>query len=215
MAKYSMSGSHPGRARGLVGSIAAAMLLVAGCGGAPSATSIGTRIVSNNSASFQAEARKGMAFGELDVEAIIRIAGKHIPVRPATRTPDHPTTPQPIRPRPQSSAGGTQPWAQPGSDQLDELDATTGQTLSYLEKVEDVIAFYPELADQGAFLAATPKTRVEAIRKSFRAELAGLGATAVADKEKAWRKATPETRLRLVVAKLADVTDLGPVLTPQ
>jgi hypothetical protein len=180
-------------AKRYVAVLALALMLVPGCGSAPSG-SINARIVSNNSASFEAEVRKAMAFGELDVEALIRVAGKYIPKRPQTRTPDRPTAPQPIRPRPQA----------------DELDAVTGQTSEYLEKVEDVVAFYPELSDQGTFLAATPKARVDAIHASFEAELKGLGKAAISEKEKAWRKAGAETRLRLVVAKLADVTDLGP-----
>ncbi len=174
-----------------------ATLTLVGCGTAPS-SSISTRIVSNNSASFQADARKVMAFGELDVEAIIRIAGKKLPRRAETRTPDRPTAPQPIRPKPQNAAG-------------EELDEITGQTKTFLDKVEDVVAIYPELADQAAFLAATPKARVDAIHASLQAELADLDAAAISEKEKAWRKAGPETRLRLVVAELADVTALPPL----
>jgi hypothetical protein len=189
--------------------VALAVGVLSGCGSQATGAKFDPRIVSNNSASFEAEARKALKYGELDVEAIIRTA------KPGTlvRTPDRPIGGEPIRPKPQNLGADTGAAApetsgsgepNPGAE---ESEATTSQVSDWLDKLDVVAQKFPHLADQVGVLKATAKADHEAVQAAFKSEVSALDIDAAYKKQTAWRKATPATRLQQFRSKLAESRD--------
>ncbi len=176
-----------------------AALVLVGCGTTPY-SSINKKIVSNNSAAFQADAKKATAlyYGELDAEMLMR-------TKAPARTPDRPTAPQPIRPKPQgdSAAADEATFADDRSD----VDAQTGHSSSWMSQLENAITGRTDLADQAAFLKQTPAFQLDEVHRLFDDEYDALSAAAAKVRQDAWRKATPASRLAQFKAKQREVAD--------
>lgn len=179
--------------------VAVATLLVAGCGtGSYTGTGLGTKIVANNAAGFNAESKKKavLFYGELDVEMLMR-------TRPATKTPDRPTAPQPIRPKPQADDPDMD------ADLLDrtEIDIQTGHSLAWIDLLDEVTAIRADLAEQRAFLRQTPAFQIEEIHRLFDEEIDSLAPAAAKARETIWRNLTPAARLSAFKAKQREIAD--------
>lgn len=192
-------------AKRLLGVYAVAALVLAGCGSA-SPANLGTKIVGNNAAGYNAESRKKavLFYGELDVEMLMRI-------KPSTRTPDRPTAPQPIRPKPQAGdALGVVGAADSDPEALldrSEVDVDTGHSVAWLTHLEAVTTDRSDLADQRAFLRQTPAFQIDEIHRIFDEEIDSLAPAAAKAREANWRSLTPAARLAAFKARQRELAD--------
>ncbi|MBM3276140.1 MAG: hypothetical protein FJZ00_13385, partial [Candidatus Sericytochromatia bacterium] len=196
----------------LVVVVVLAVGVLSGCGSQATGAKFDPRIVSNNSASFEAEARKALKFGELDVEAIIRTA------KPGTlvRTPDRPIGGEPIRPKPQGGGAAAPASSGPGEDpstaleaaypDAGDVEAASAEGRDWREKLDVVAEKFPHLADQVDVLKATAKADRKAVQAAFKSEVSALDVDAAYQKQTAWRKATPASRLQQFREKVAAVS---------
>lgn len=179
-----------------LGIFAVAALMVVGCG-TTSYSGIGTKIVGNNAAGYNAESKKQstLFYGELDAEMLMRI-------KPATKTPDRPTAPQPIRPKPQSDT-----VEEDFSDDRSEVDAQTGHSATWLAHLDSVLTGRLDLTEQKAFLKQTPTFQIEEIHRMFDDEIDILSPASARIRETAWRNLTPASRLAQFKAKQREIAD--------
>jgi len=180
------------------------VIALVGCGTSYTGSKIGTRIVSNNSASFSADAKKlGLAYGALDAESLAKIN-----MSAQSQSPDRPTTGQPIRPKPQEADSDLTADADPAAS---DYDALTGYSIDYLLALDAVAKARADLSSQVLLLRSTPKSLIDDTHEMFGAELAKLDFAAAKVKQDAWQKATPDTRYKLFKARLDAVVDYGTV----
>lgn len=181
-----------------LGIFAVAALLVVGCG-TTSYSGIGTKIVGNNAAGYNAESKKlsALFYGELDAEMLMR-------TRQIAKTPDRPTSPQPIRPKPQSDTAAVE---EDFSDDRSEVDVTTGHSATWLSHLDAVLIGRTDLTEQKSFLKQTPAFQIEEIHRLFDDEIDILAPAAAKVRESSWRNLTPASRLAQFKAKQREIAD--------